>query len=80
MKEDNNKKETKNRIHIPEDATFEYDICKSCSFTDCTGLIPTSPQTDDEWDSYNDIYKFQPIPVEQKNAPGDVEFQGKHTK
>lgn len=60
---ENQNKGTKKPIHIPEDASFDYDICNSCSYGDCTGLIPTSPHSQEEWDSYNEVYKFEPTPV-----------------
>ena len=47
--------------------TDEFDYMNSCSTTDCTGLIPAAPINDEEYDSYNDIYFFQPpfIPFHQ---------------
>lgn len=72
----NKNDEQKKSIHIPEDETFDYDICNSCSFGDCTGLIPSSPQSEEEWDSYNDVYKFQPEPVKKTDSFNDTKFKG----
>ncbi|MCC8025365.1 MAG: hypothetical protein LIP16_08700 [Clostridium sp.] len=36
-----------------------YDIdIQSCSATDCTGLIPSLPQSEAELESYEDIYPY----------------------
>lgn len=45
------------KINQPD--TFDIDI-QSCSAMDCTGLIPSLPQTDAEVEHYNQIYKFLP--------------------
>ena len=47
-----------------------FDICNAASTTDCTGLVFVSPQTDSEWDSYDEVYRFQPIAV-TKNSRTD---------
>ncbi len=39
---------------------LEYDFFKSNSTTDCTGAVPRPPETDDELDSYLDVYNFLP--------------------
>ena len=39
---------------------LEYDFFKSNSVTDCTGAVPRPPETDDELDSYLDVYNFLP--------------------
>lgn len=38
----------------------------ACSTTDCTGLIPSLPQSKAELESYNDLYRFQPEAVTVK--------------
>ena len=39
----------------------DYDyLTNAASAMDCTGLIPSLPQNDEELESYNDIYQFQP--------------------
>lgn len=40
----------------------EQDYIKSGSSTDCTGLIPSAPLSDEELDSYQDVYSFLPPP------------------
>lgn len=37
----------------------DIDI-QSCSSMDCTGLIPSLPQTEAEIEHYNQLYKFLP--------------------
>lgn len=37
----------------------------SASANDCTGLIPSGIQSEEELDSYKDIYKFSPAQVNE---------------
>lgn len=39
---------------------LEYDFFRANSATDCTGSVPRPPETDDELDSYLDVYNFLP--------------------
>ena len=41
------------------DTDWEVDI-QSCSATDCTGLIPALPETDAEFEHYQDLYHYLP--------------------
>ena len=41
------------------DTNWEIDI-QSCSATDCTGLIPALPETDAEFEHYQDLYHYLP--------------------
>lgn len=41
------------------DDNFDIDI-QSCSTMDCTGLIPSLPQSDAEVEHYNQLYQFLP--------------------
>ena len=51
------KKESKSNSQIIE----EYDyLGKSCSFQDCTGLIPFAPSNPSELESYEAIYPYLP--------------------
>ena len=47
----------------------DYDyLAHSASCQDCTGLIPFLPESDEELESYEDIYPYQPpkvIPAEK---------------
>lgn len=44
-----------------ENRSYDYDIdIQSCSTTDCTGLIPSGPQSDAEVEHYNQLYRFLP--------------------
>lgn len=36
---------------------FDIDI-QACSSTDCTGLIPALPYTDEEKEAYEDLYPY----------------------
>ena len=50
-----------------------YDYLKNAaSSTDCTGLIPALPESEDELDAYNDVYQYQ-TPADGKrrlDSPG----------
>ncbi len=43
----------------------QQDYLKSGSSTDCTGLIPTAPLNDNEYDSYQEVYSFLPPPPDE---------------
>ncbi len=46
----------------------EQDYIKSGSASDCTGLIPSAPLDDAEFDSYNEVYNFLPPPPDEEKA------------
>lgn len=48
---------------------FDIDI-QSCSNMDCTGLIPSLPQSDAEVEHYNELYKFLPGHADDPSARG----------
>ena len=53
-----------------QDILDSYDyLLTSASATDCTGLIPSLPQSKAERDSYEDIYHYQP-PISAKSEKG----------
>lgn len=62
----------------------DFDVLNSCSTTDLTGLIPSSPVDDDELESYNDIYTFKSDSmvakgkVENQNQTHNVKKEGIH--
>lgn len=45
----------------------DYDyLTNAASTMDCTGLIPSLPQSEEELDSYNDIVQYMPPTVLDK--------------
>ena len=40
-----------------------YDYLKASSAQDCTGLIPAAPQSEEELESYEELYPFLPNPA-----------------
>ena len=57
---------------------FDY-LANAASATDCTGLIPSLPQTEDELDSYNDIVQYMSPAAKSSAADGqDVRPDGMH--
>jgi hypothetical protein len=46
----------------------DYDyLSNAASSMDCTGLIPSLAKSEDELESYNDVYQFTPPVIPQKN-------------
>lgn len=37
---------------------YRYDLNNASSSTDCTGLIPTPPQSEEEREAYDAIYHY----------------------
>ena len=77
-------KEKKTEYH-----EFEFgegvDAMNSSSVTDCTGVMWRSPYTDAEFDSYRDIYDFEPpetgkYPSATENAFSNVNRELKEKK
>ncbi len=48
--------------------SYDY-LGKSASRTDCTGLIPSAPQSDYELESYENIYPFLPPHIAGAGEP-----------
>ena len=46
---------------------YDY-LSNAASTTDCTGLIPSLPESGDEWEAYDDIFHFKPIPFIDKTG------------
>ena len=58
-----------NKTNKQKDDTFldeSFDTYNSASSTDCTGLIFAAPQSDEDWDAYDEVYHFQPISVKKE--------------
>lgn len=51
--------------------SYDY-LGKSASRTDCTGLIPSAPQSDYELESYESIYPFRPPHIAGQTGPDAV--------
>lgn len=51
--------------------SYDY-LGKSASQTDCTGLIPSAPQSDYELESYESIYPFRPPHIAGETGPDAV--------
>lgn len=62
----------KKRINQKNRTVIEgYDyLGNSCSATDCTGLIPSSPQSEAEYDAYEELYHFRPKAAMKKSEEG----------
>nr|WP_317284046.1 hypothetical protein [uncultured Sellimonas sp.] len=57
------KKDDKNRRIID---SYDY-LTNSASSNDCTGLIPSAIQSEEELESYNDVYSFVPPKVPKQH-------------
>ena len=68
----NNKKKSQKPILGPAERTDKngeplFNLTNSASATECTGLIKTPPQNEDELENYNDVYNFTlPKPLPEK--------------
>lgn len=59
--EKNNTMNHKSEDHFKDEFKDDFDIdIQACSATDCTGLIPSLPQTEAERESYEAIYPYSP--------------------
>jgi hypothetical protein len=59
MKSD--KEEIKKEARKSLTAKNNYDVdIQACSSMDCTGLIPATPETEEEMEAYEDIYPYLP--------------------
>ena len=53
-------KEKQKEMKKNQELIDHYDYLKNAaSSTDCTGLIPALPESEDELDAYNDVYQYQ---------------------
>ncbi len=53
--------DNESRTGTANEPDYDYDVdIQSCSSMDCTGLIPSLPQSDAEIEHYNQLYKFMP--------------------
>ena len=57
---ENKKNSSNNQKELKDKDSFDYDITKTNSATDCTGLMPIPPLSEDELESYLDIYDMYP--------------------
>lgn len=60
--------DTMNERPLISEGTDEFnqqDYIKSGSSSDCTGLIPSAPLDDAEFESYQDVYSFLPPPPDR---------------
>ncbi|HJA80289.1 MAG TPA: hypothetical protein H9776_00710 [Candidatus Mediterraneibacter intestinipullorum] len=46
---------------------FDY-LSNAASTMDCTGLIPSLPQSEDELESYNDVIQYMPPAAAKKTG------------
>lgn len=54
-------KEPKKKKHnYVSDHTENMDISNASSAQECTGLIPSQPQSGEEYESYQAVYDFAP--------------------
>ena len=58
--------QTSNSKQRDKELEESFEICNAASTTDCTGLVFVSPHSDSEWDSYVEVYHFQPVAVTKK--------------
>lgn len=55
---------------------FDY-LANAASTMDCTGLIPSLPQSEDELESYNDVVQYMPPAAAKKTGANKPAVPGK---
>ncbi len=55
----------------------KFETTNACSAHDCTGLIPTPPATDEEMESYMEIYDYRAPDVQ---SPDDKKLAEENKK
>lgn len=60
-------KPNKKKRRYVSDYTDEMDISRASSACDCTGLMPSLPQSDEEVRSYKNVYDFSPVYVSDES-------------
>ena len=64
LQKENNKQTQKEASKENQRIIDSYDyLSNAASSQDCTGLIPSAPLNEEELESYNALYKFQPPKV-----------------
>ncbi len=53
------------KIHDNPDL-YRYDITDACSANECTGLIPARPQSEEEQESYDEIFHYAIPEIDKK--------------
>lgn len=46
--------------------SFDFDLIDASSSTECTGITPTPPLTDGEYESYQEVFNFGPPKARNK--------------
>ena len=63
---------TKPKTPTNQEVTDSYDFLSNAASTqDCTGLIPSGPVNEDELESYEAVYHYQPPKIENKSKSDD---------
>lgn len=65
------KKDTHSKSDIPDNQEIidSYDFMSNAASTqDCTGLIPAGPVDEEELESYETVYHYQPPKIRKKNS------------
>ena len=65
-------KKDERKLQLKDDVSFMEEQSSVASSMDCTGLMPSLPTTEDEAESYSDLY-----PVPAPRQVDDVEIRKK---
>ncbi len=63
MKSDKKEETREPKKSLTAKNNYDVDI-QACSAMDCTGLIPATPETEEEMEAYEDIYPYIPLAKE----------------
>ena len=63
---------TKPKTPTNQEVIDSYDFLSNAASTqDCTGLIPSGPVNEDELESYEAVYHYQPPKIKNKSISDD---------
>ena len=69
-------KPPKNPPRAADNFFNDFDTDSACSATDCTGLLPTPPQSQDEVENYKELINYQaPLPEEGNTNESNPPFK-----
>lgn len=68
--EQNDKKKKQNKTNQEIIDSYDY-LSNAASMQDCTGLIPSEPESAAELESYEDLYHFLPPGANVSNIDSD---------
>ncbi len=57
----------KEKPYFKDEKFDKFDSLNVCSASECTGLITVPPQSEEELESYAELYDYGPTPLGEKH-------------